>query len=179
MNCRLFVGNEYPVKEPQRKYGDSGIDFFVPEFTGEFIMEFEKKNPMIKHTDEAIILEPGEDVLIPLGVHSLFDPEWELRMSNKSGVCTKQKLIVGADVVDSTYEGVIHAHLFNNGKETAIIPYGQKIVQGCLEGIDPRPITVEKPRKDEEDPSNSYTLEDFYKEHHSERGAGGFGSTGV
>lgn len=172
MNCKLFVGNEYPVKSPERKYGDSGIDFFVPNYSLEFISAFEAKNPDIKHDKEAIYVEPGEDVLIPLGVHSLFDPEWELRISNKSGVCTKQKLTTGAEVVDSTYEGVIHAHLFNSGKKTAIIPYGQKIVQGCLEAIDPRPISVENP-------SENKTLEDFYKGHTSERGAGGFGSTGV
>lgn len=172
MNCRLFIGNEYPVKSPERKYGDSGIDFYMPNFSPEFIGAFAAKNPNTRFDNDAIYIEPGDDVCIPLGVHSLFEPEWELRISNKSGVCTKQKLTVGAEVIDSTYEGVIHAHLFNSGKTLAVIPYGQKLVQGCLEAIDPRPITVENA-------SENNTLESFYKSHNSSRGVGGFGSTGV
>lgn len=169
MHCKLLIGNEYEVKAPKRKYGDSGIDFFVPEFTPEFIIAFEDKNPDIKHDNKYIYIDAKQDVLIPLGVHSLFDPKWELRMSNKSGICTKLKLTTGAEVVDSTYEGVIHAHLFNSGKEPIKIEYGQKIVQGCLERIDPRKVEIVERMR----------LEDFYKGHNSSRGAGGFGSTGV
>ena len=92
------------VKSPSRanKY-DAGIDFYVPEFTPEFIKILEEKNPDLNISKFSIILEPGQRVLIPSGIHcQLASPDRALVAANKSGVATKYGLIVGACIDKET-----------------------------------------------------------------------------
>jgi dUTP pyrophosphatase len=82
---------------------------------------------------------------------------------NKSGIATKQGLIVGACVVDEDYEGEIHIHMMNvEDKVIDIIP-GQKLVQFVLVPVNYQNVEIvnELPKRQ------------------SERGEGGFGSTGL
>ena len=128
---KLFVCGD--VKSPQRAKGDAGIDFFVPNFSEQFLKDLTDKNPgsplrfqiqMVPLTEEEFNEDPNkagfitlpahEDLLIPTYVKSRIPEGMYIRMANKSGVATKQKLVVGAEVVDSTYEGIIHMHVFNN-----------------------------------------------------------------
>lgn len=137
---------------PKRKSGDAGFDFFVPA-----------------NYSRPFYLSPGEDILINTRVRSKFPKNIALIAFNKSGVATKKKLSVGACVVDSSYQGEIHIHLFNLGKDTIYIQPGDKLVQFV-------PIKI-----DCEESINwvgtELSLEEFYGEK-SERGSGGFGSTG-
>lgn len=136
------------VKHPQRADNlAAGIDFFIPDLWNQ--------------TDR-FELEPGKDVKIPLGVRVEVPQGWALVMMNKSGVCSNQKLAVGACVIDCGYEGEVHAHLYNYSNSTVVLQPGNKIVQGLLLPIDTSPLEY---------------VESF--ENTSERGAGGFGSTGV
>ena len=140
------------VKSPNRGTpGSAGIDFFVPS-------DFNDGNTFLLH--------PGKDVLIPGGVHCNIPEGYALIAFNKSGVATKKKLDIAAAVCDSDYCGEIHIHLFNFGEFTAEINPGDKITQFLLIPIDHR-LPVEVP------------FEELYKNKESERGAGGFGSTGV
>lgn len=199
---KLFVNGD--VKTPERKFGDAGIDFFVPNKTKQFIKDLENKNPKsLRLVNEGIELYPGKDILIPTYIHSRFSSKWCLRASNKSGIATKQKLRIGAEIIDSSYEGIIHVHLFNDGESVQIIKYGQKIVQFVPikvndsdieifysedlikvdeilteENIDNEEIDTQKVDNQKID-SNYITFEEFYKDHNSERGDGGFGHTGI
>ena len=86
---------------------------------------------------------------------------------NKSGVATKQKLRTGAAVCDSGYTGEIHIHLFNDGTSDIVLEGGMKIVQFLLLKIGTQ---------------QAYEISQEEYEHRtntSERGEGGFGSTGV
>lgn len=167
---KLFVNGD--VKAPERKYGDAGIDFFVPYKTNKFISDLKEKNPnSLRLVDDGIELYPGKDVLIPTYIHSRFSPEWMLRASNKSGIATKQKLRIGAEIVDSSYEGIIHMHVFNDGEKVTIIKYGQKLVQFVPVRVNPDDIVVVY--------DDEITLEEFYEGHDTERGAEGFGHTGI
>jgi dUTP pyrophosphatase len=169
-NIRLFVNGD--VKSPERKFGDAGIDFFVPYKSEKFISDLqEKNNNSVILTDEGILLQPGHDVLIPTYVHSRFSSKWMLRASNKSGIATKQKLRIGAEIVDSSYQGIIHMHVFNDGIEPTLIKYGQKLVQFVPVMVNDEDIEVVT--------NNEMTFEEFYEGHKSERGAGGFGHTGI
>lgn len=53
------------VKSPSRanKY-DAGIDFYVPEFTEDFLKDLREKNPDILIQPVSIVLMPGQRVLI-------------------------------------------------------------------------------------------------------------------
>jgi len=133
------------VKSPQIGTGGSaGIDFFVPN-------DFE----------ETVVM-PQKDIKINLGIVTEFKEGLALIAYNKSGIATKQKLIVGACVVDSDYRGDIHAHMINTGTEPVTITPGMKIVQFILQPyIKPQLIELSEKPGD------------------TERGAGGFGSTGI
>ena len=52
-----------------------------------------------------------------------------LLILNKSGIATKKKLSVGACVIDSSYQGIIHYHVFNFSNEYQQVKCDEKIVQ--------------------------------------------------
>lgn len=156
------------VKDPQRERGNAGIDVFIPEAEEGFINDLKAKNPTIDITDLRILLAPGESVNIPTGLKTSFPENIALEAANKSGVATKKKFLVGASVVDSSYQGEIHAHVINVGLEPQTIKYGEKIVQFI-----PRLIDIE-----EHQVYSGITPEEFYNGVVTKRAEGGFGSTG-
>lgn len=111
---------------------------------------------------ETTVIGPGEDIKINLGIITEFDSDKVLIAFNKSGVATKMKLLRCACVIDSDYRGEIHAHMMNVGKEPVTLEPGMKIIQFILlPFIKPELIELD------EKPDNT------------ERGTGGFGSTGI
>ena len=145
---KIYFMTVRDVKLPEYGTGDSvGIDFFVPN-------DF---NP--------IILQPGEDVLIPSGIKTRLPIRTALIAFNKSGVATKKKFSKGAQVIDPDYQGEIHIHVFNVGKEPREINPGDKIIQFIH-----LPIIKSKLMQ-------CQTEEELFPSK-TERGTGGFGSTG-
>lgn len=114
---------------------------------------------------EQIVLNPNEDVLIDSKVKVIVPKGYALIFKEKSGVATKKKLTLGASVVDSDYRGVVHFHLFNNGTEVQTLGPGEKIVQGVIV-----PVSLEEVVE---------ISNEEYDRDSTDRGAGGFGSTGV
>ena len=136
------------VKTPTRANPtDAGIDFFIP-------------NDMPVHE-----IRKNEKVLIPSGIKVDVPEGFALIAFNKSGVATTRELQVGACVVDCGYQGEVHFHLFNYGKNTVYINPGDKIVQFVL-------LPLGDPIVEEVKESELYTSI-------SSRGTGGFGSTGT
>ena len=109
-------------------------------------------------------IPPGASCLVPTGLKVIVPKNHILEVKNKSGVVHKQKLLVGACVVDPGYTGEVYVNLHNIGGSTRIIQPGQKIAQSVLV-----PVVVCEPDEINYDPS---TL-------HTERSDGGFGSTGL
>lgn len=114
---------------------------------------------------EEIILQPGDSANIPSGIHAKIPHGYALIAFNKSGIATKKDLIVGACVVDEDYQGEMHLHVMNVGKKPQAIIPGQKLVQMVLV-----PVSY--------DTCEECSLDELYPEK-SERGEGGFGSTGL
>ena len=110
-------------------------------------------------------LKPGESVLIPSGIKAQVPKGHALIAFNKSGVATKKGLQVGACVVDEDYQGEIHIHLTNVSNNETYISQGDKIVQFLLV-----PICYDAPEL--------VNPEDLF-DGVSDRGTGGFGSTGT
>ena len=129
------------VKSPKgNREADSGIDFFVPESW---------------NNGKRMVLRIGEQVNIPLNVKTRFKTIQSLIFLNKSGVALKKGLICGAQVIDFSYTGVVHANMFKVVRGTedvrvrrrgllgwlgfrewgTIIKPGEKIVQGVLFNI--------------------------------------------
>uniref|UniRef100_A0AC35TGF9 Deoxyuridine 5'-triphosphate nucleotidohydrolase n=1 Tax=Rhabditophanes sp. KR3021 TaxID=114890 RepID=A0AC35TGF9_9BILA len=98
-------------------------------------------------------ISTGLKVAIPYGYYG--------RVAPRSGLAAKKFLDVGAGVVDSDYRGVLHVLLFNFSKEDFQVNVGDRIAQLICEKIC-HPEYTEVQSIDDTD-----------------RGEGGFGSTGV
>ena len=86
---------------------------------------------------------------------------------NNSGIATKKGLIVGACVVDEDYQGEIHLHVINASNERVSIEPGEKLVQMLL--IPVFYDILEEVNSEEE----------LFGGEQTDRGQGGFGSTGT
>lgn len=138
------------VTTPQRGTPlSAGIDFYVPN-------DFTPTE-----------VTPQGDILIPSGIKVKIPAGYALIANNKSGVATKKRLVHGASVVDEDYQGEIHLHLINAGKVSVTINPGDKIVQFLLEKQEYAAV-IEVSSEQE-----------LFEGVVTERGDGGFGSTGV
>lgn len=153
------------VKTPVRGTSlSAGIDFFVPN-------DFKAK-----------LVFPGEDMLIPSGIKAKFDDKYMLMAAEKSGVVTSRSavesigrkpkdtafesvVILGAKIVDADYQGEIHIHIINVGRHPVQITPGYKIAQFILVPVVYDGIEV-------------VNTENELFDSVTERGNGGFGSTG-
>lgn len=160
------------VKSPERGTSEAaGIDFFVPNYNEKFEKDFKEKNPEIDYGVFVDVMEitlyPGQRVLIPSGIKTWMTPGTALIAANKSGVATKKGLIFGAQVVDSDYAGEVHISVINTGTYEVIIKTGEKLIQFIH-----TPVLLTQPEEVDE-----FMFNEFHDK--SQRGEGGFGSTGV
>ena len=105
---------------------------------------------------------PGSSCIIPTGIKVEVPEGYMLEVKNKSGIASKRRLIVGACVIDSGYDGEVFINLHNIGGEVQMIYPGEKLAQVIL-------IPVEACKFIET--TGRINLD-------TERGPGGFGSTG-
>ncbi|MGH8145166.1 MAG: dUTP diphosphatase [Rhodanobacteraceae bacterium] len=114
--------------------------------------------------ETAISLEPGMSALIPTGLAMhVGDPGWCALILPRSGLGHKHGLVLGnlTGLIDADYQGPLMISCWNRGSEPFTIQPGDRIAQLLVV-----PVARVEWR----------VVEDFAA---SERGAGGFGSTGV
>ena len=179
------------VKNPVRNVQENaGIDCYIPENTEDFRRDLlaknvglyeanrfedlnygttaaKQENKNILLTDGKICIAPHRDIIIPSGIRSKFGPELALIANNKSGIATKKKLVFGASVIDSSYQGEWHYHLINTSDEYQIVECGTKVIQFIPHLISTEEVEI-----------LDLTPEEFYTEKTS-RGDGWQGSTGI
>lgn len=152
----IFEDNGMIGIEPKRgTENSSGIDVFVPKGFADYYYD------ILEGHDAEIELESGEDVIIPLNLRIKIPHGYDAEVKNKSGIATKMKLIKGAQLIDQDYRGNVMIHLFNNGENTVVIKEGMKIAQLVI-----RPVLINEWKR-----VDSIDID-------TERGEGGFGSTG-
>lgn len=171
---------KYAVKSPVADYRDNaynaGIDGFMPSNTKEFREALSEKNKTLAFgegntswfdVEKGVLhIAPQEDVLIPSGLYTKLDPMTMLYDANKSGVATKKKLAVGACVIDVSYQGIVHYHVYNFGKEWTSLTCDEKVCQMIQ-----IPVLTGMTVEENIEPENWFEVK-------TDRGAGGFGSTG-
>ena len=175
------------VKAPTRGTRFSaGLDFYVPDDLT--IGELEKcyrniGQNMLDHviitksidspysndryTDgfiEELVVVPGGELFIPTGVKVKLQNNTILKFENKSGIASKKGLLFGACVIDEDYQGIVHINLWNVSNTNVRVCAGDKIAQGVI-----YPVFLDMPKV--------VPIDELYSEV-SERGTGGFGSTG-
>ena len=154
MNIKVKLLRE-GAKVPERMYAtDAGADVFYCYKPSEY-------NHCVGSENEYRI-GPGSSCVIPTGIKVEVPEGYMLEVKNKSGIASKRRLVVGACVIDPGYDGEVFINLHNLGGETQKIYPGEKLAQIVL-------IPVEGCNFVEV--SNEINI-------NTERGAGGFGSTG-
>jgi len=108
-------------------------------------------------------IAPGEKVLVPTGLQLEIPEGFECQIRPRSSLALKHGIIVfnSPSTIDSDYRGEIGVLLINAGRSTFTLYKGDRIAQLVF-----APVTVAK-------------FELVEKLSNSDRGTGGWGSTGV
>jgi dUTP pyrophosphatase len=112
--------------------------------------------------DEPVELAPGDRRLVPTGIAVAIPPGFEGQLRPRSGLALRHGvgMVNAPGTVDSDYRGEVGVILVNWGTETVRIARGERIAQLVV-----APVTRAVLREVTELPQ-------------SDRGGGGFGSTG-
>jgi len=110
----------------------------------------------------------GEEMVIPAGQRSLVDTGFSMafagnmyaRIAPRSGLAVRG-IDVGAGVIDADYRGPVKVLLINNSASEFVVKVGDRIAQIVFEAMAPNTRFQQVTTLDE-----------------TERGSGGFGSTG-
>jgi dUTP pyrophosphatase len=114
--------------------------------------------------DAAIVLKAGDTQLIPSGIAiHLEDPNYAAIVLPRSGLGHKHGIVLGnlVGLIDSDYQGQVFVSVWNRGQTTFTIEPGERIAQLVVVPVAQVEFEV---------------VADFTA---SQRGAGGFGSSGT
>jgi dUTP pyrophosphatase len=113
------------------------------------------------HAVERVTIGPGERAAVRTGLAVAVPRGFYGRVAPRSGLAVRHGIDVLAGVIDADYRGEILCALVNHGREPFEVEPGARVAQLIVEAIaTPEPAWAED-------------LEE------TERGAGGFGSTGA
>lgn len=110
-----------------------------------------------------MVLEPGAAASIPTGIAIALPAGFEAQVRPRSGLAAKHMVTVlnAPGTIDADYRGEIHVLLINHGREPFEISRGMRIAQMVIAPAEQADF-VSVPTLDE-----------------TQRGSGGFGSTGL
>ena len=135
--------------------GSSGSDLKA------MVTGYELKGYRCYNENNTIRLKPGGRVLVKTGIHLEIPEGYEGQVRPRSGLALKHGIscVNSPGTIDSDYRGDVGVILINHGNEDFIIEDGDRIAQLVI-------MKVEKP---------NFIISNIDE---SERGTGGFGSTG-
>jgi dUTP pyrophosphatase len=114
--------------------------------------------------EQPLTLAPGESALVPSGIAiHIGDPGWCALIVPRSGLGHKHGLVMGnlVGVIDADYQGPLMISCWNRGTQSYTIAVGDRIAQLLLVPVAQARLNI---------------VTTFAP---SERGDGGFGSTGI
>ena len=113
--------------------------------------------------EKNIKIEPGKTSIIPTGISVSIPKNFEIQIRSRSGLAAKSQISVlnSPGTIDADYRGELKVILINLGNKTFVVERGTRIAQMVL-------CPVVKAKFKEVD-----NLDD------TNRGVGGFGSTGL
>jgi len=118
---------------------------------------------LVAAVTEPVVLEPGARALIPTGIAIQLPAGFEAQVRPRSGLAIKNGITIlnSPGTIDADYRGEIGVVLANLGADGFTVTRGMRIAQLVVAPVS-RPLWDEVAELDD-----------------SERGAGGFGSTGT
>jgi dUTP pyrophosphatase len=114
-------------------------------------------------SNEEVLISPNSSATIGTGLYIQLPTLYELQIRSRSGMAAKNNVFVlnAPGIVDEDFRGEVRVILFNAGESAYSVKIGDRIAQAAI-------CPVFKMRFTE--------VENI---HETERGSGGFGSTGV
>ena len=121
-------------------------------------------------TVESIRIHPNQKSIVRTGLIFELPEGWGIQVRNKSGITMKgvpnllgnnADIVVYMGTIDQAYRGEVGIMVKNISNKTIAIPAGTKLAQGVLERV------------------YQCTFEEVEEVSETDRGEGGFGSTGV
>lgn len=115
---------------------------------------------------EDIVIKQKEVAFIPSGLKVEIEPGYCMKLQNRSSMGSKNQVQLAhcTGIIDSDYRGEILIPLYNRGNRAFVVTPGMKICQAEITEV--LPVEMEEVEEESE-----LTV--------TERGSGGFGSTGV
>jgi dUTP pyrophosphatase len=112
--------------------------------------------------DTPLVLAPGKHALVPTGLSIALPPGYEAQVRPRSGLASKHGVTVlnAPGTVDADYRGEVGVVLINHGGEPFAVRRGERIAQLVISAVARAELV----------PAVSLSVTD--------RGSGGFGSTG-
>ncbi len=113
--------------------------------------------------DEPVTIEPGARAIVPTGLFVAVPPGYEAQVRARSGLAIKKGICVlnGPGTVDADYRGEVGVILGNLGDAPFVVERGMRVAQMVICPV----VQVD--------------LRQVEKLSETDRGAGGFGSSGV
>lgn len=133
----------------------------LPEYGSNFSAGMD----LYSSNEEVIIIEAGQRKLIPTGLSmSWSNMNYYMRIAPRSGLSVKNSIDIGAGVIDFDYRGEIKIVLINNGINNFVVEKHMKIAQ-----MIPTYSIYQ----------GNIKISEVEELSETERGLGGFGSTGI
>ena len=113
--------------------------------------------------EEPLSLKPGERTLIPTGLKMAIPVGYEAQIRPRSGLAIRNGITMlnSPGTIDADYRGEVKVIAINHGQETFTVNHGDRIAQMVI-----APVT-------------QFEISEMDELDDTERGEGGFGSTGV
>jgi dUTP pyrophosphatase len=142
------------------------LDHYDPEFELPFYATSGAAGADIRASipeKKSVVVKAGERILIPTGIQMEIPNGYEIQVRPRSGLSLKSSLLVvnSPGTIDCDYRGEVNIIIGNFGTQDYVIEHGLRIAQLVL-----APVTQAR-----------YVKADSLEE--TQRGSGGFGSTGT
>lgn len=113
--------------------------------------------------DEPVVLQPGERALVPTGLQMALPEGHEAQIRPRSGLAYRNGITMlnTPGTIDADYRGEVKVLAINHGTDSFTINHGDRIAQMVIA------------------PIRQFPVEEADELPDTERGQGGFGSTGV
>ena len=168
--------DEYTMEDFCAEYGQTTISTEYPKQQITFVNESKNEDPNWETTgsagfdlraNEGGFIKPKEFQVIKTGLYFDLPENTEIQIRPRSGLAAKQGVTVlnSPGTIDSDYTGEIGVILINHGKKPFFFSKGDRIAQAVIGAVAGKSVLKLK------------RVESIDKD--TDRGAGGFGSTGV
>ena len=150
---------EEGVVEVRIKQRDDCKDLPLPRYMSESASGMD----LYAAVDAEVTLEAGAIMLVPTGISMAVPPGYEAQVRPRSGLALKHGITIvnSPGTIDSDYRGEVGVILGNIGSKPFVITRGMRIAQLVVQSVVKAKITAESDLDE------------------TDRGAGGFGSSGV